>query len=127
MDKEALFARAAELGLSPEKRWSEDRLRKAIEGAKADAEPPMPDINPSPSNENAPAVDIVADTRQDDAPVPALAEYIAQVEGKHIARDVFAVDVTHPDAEPHVRPCTYGGIRVAKGPLSVRYSDGSTE
>ena len=60
---------------------------------------------------------------------PATAEplddYLRSVEGAHIARDVYAVAVSHPEATERVWPGTYSGIRLSAGPLSVLYSDGT--
>ena len=103
-DREELFKQAQDMGLNPDKRWGAERLRKLIAGE--------PDAPLEPAKED---------------PVPTLKEYIAQVEGKHVQRDVFATLVTHPTAEDRVYPGRYSGIRVRRGPLSVRYSDGTTE
>jgi hypothetical protein len=54
-------------------------------------------------------------------------DYLRRVEGVHIARDVYAVAVSHPEATERVWPGTYSGIRLSAGPVSVRYSDGTTE
>lgn len=57
-----------------------------------------------------------------------LAEFIAQAEGRHLDRDVFAVELTHPEVDaPRVHPGRFSGIRLIPGTASVRYSDGSTE
>lgn len=130
MDKDALFARATELGLNPDKRWGEDRLRKAIEEFEAnkptEGAPPSSESKSAAPSEPAAVAIVPAETPAQE-PVPTLSEYIKQVESKHVKRDVFAVEVSHPNGEQHVRPCTYGGIRIKKGPLGVRYSDGTTE
>lgn len=54
-----------------------------------------------------------------------LDDYLRRVEGAHIARDVYAVAVSHPDATERVWPGTYSGISLSAGPVSVRYSDGT--
>jgi hypothetical protein len=59
--------------------------------------------------------------------VPPLAEYIVDVEARHLDRDVYAVEVTYPDADERVYPGTYCGIRINSGPLGVRYSDGTRD
>lgn len=59
--------------------------------------------------------------------VEPLDDYLRRVEGAHIARDVYAVAVSHPEAIERVWPGTYSGIRLSAGPLSVLYSDGTTE
>ena len=56
-----------------------------------------------------------------------LDDYLRRVEGAHIARDVYAVAVSHPEATERVWPGTYSGIRLSAGPVSVLYSDGTTE
>ena len=65
------------------------------------------------------------------APAPAAAtvepldDFLSRIEGAHIARDVYAVAATHPDATERVWPGTYSGIRIAPGDVSVLYSDGT--
>ena len=61
------------------------------------------------------------------ATVEPLDDFLRRVEGAHIARDVYAVAATHPDATERVWPGTYSGISLSAGPVSVRYSDGTTE
>ncbi|UUC95479.1 hypothetical protein [Comamonas sp. C11] len=61
------------------------------------------------------------------APLEALEAFLRRVEGKHIDRDVVATAATHPHASEITWPGTYGGIRLSAGPVSVTYSDGTTE
>lgn len=56
-----------------------------------------------------------------------LDDFLRRVERVHIERDVVATAATHPHASERVWPGTYGGIRLAPGPASVTYSDGTTE
>lgn len=56
-----------------------------------------------------------------------LESFLRRVEGKHIDRDVVATAATHPHASEITWPGTYGGIRLSAGPVSVTYSDGTTE
>lgn len=104
-EREELFAKAQDMGLNPDKRLGLERLRKLVAG----------EVEAPPSES----------PKQDAA--PTLKDYIAQVEGKHVDRDVYAAVVTHPTADERVYPGRYSGIRVVRGPLSVRYSDGTTE
>ena len=59
--------------------------------------------------------------------VEPLDEFLRRVERVHIERDVVATAATHPHASERVWPGTYGGIRLSAGPVSVTYSDGTTE
>lgn len=61
------------------------------------------------------------------APLEPLEAFLRRVEGKHIGRDVVATAATHPHASEITWPGTYGGIRLSAGPVSVTYSDGTTE
>ena len=61
------------------------------------------------------------------ATVEPLDDYLRRIEGAHIGRDVYAVAATHPEATERVWPGTYSGISLSAGPVSVRYSDGTTE
>ena len=70
-------------------------------------------------NEPAPAAATVA------AAEP-MEDFLRRIEGAHIARDVYAVAATHPEATERVWPGTYSGISLSAGPLSVLYSDGTT-
>lgn len=56
-----------------------------------------------------------------------LESFLRRVEGKHIDSDVVATAATHPHASEITWPGTYGGIRLSAGPVSVTYSDGTTE
>lgn len=58
--------------------------------------------------------------------IEPLEDFLHRVEGAHIARDVYAVAATHPEATVRVWPGTYSGIRIAPGDVSVLYSDGTT-
>ena len=58
--------------------------------------------------------------------IEPLEDFLHRVEGTHIARDVYAVSATHPEATVRVWPGTYSGIRIAPGDVSVLYSDGTT-
>lgn len=58
--------------------------------------------------------------------IEPLEDYLHRIEGAHIARDVYAVAATHPEATVRVWPGTYSGIRIAPGDVSVLYSDGTT-
>ena len=60
------------------------------------------------------------------ASIEPLEDFLRRVEGAHIARDVYAVAATHPEATVRVWPGTYSGIRIAPGDVSVVYSDGTT-
>lgn len=60
-------------------------------------------------------------------PLETLDAFLRRVEGKHIERDVVATAATHPHASEITWPGTYGGIRLSAGPVSVTYSDGTTE
>lgn len=60
-------------------------------------------------------------------PLETLDTFLRRVEGKHIDRDVVATAATHPHASEITWPGTYGGIRLSAGPVSVTYSDGTTE
>ncbi len=60
-------------------------------------------------------------------PLEPLDTFLRRVEGKHIDRDVVATAATHPHASEITWPGTYGGIRLSAGPVSVTYSDGTTE
>lgn len=60
-------------------------------------------------------------------PQEPLDTFLRRVEGKHIDRDVVATAATHPHASEITWPGTYGGIRLSAGPVSVTYSDGTTE
>lgn len=62
-----------------------------------------------------------------DVPLEPLEVFLRRVEGKHIDRDVVATAATHPHASEITWPGTYGGIRLSAGPVSVTYSDGTTE
>ena len=57
--------------------------------------------------------------------IEPLEDYLRRIEGAHIARDVYAVAATHPEATERVWPGTYSGIRIAPGDVSVLYSDGT--
>jgi hypothetical protein len=59
--------------------------------------------------------------------IEPLEDFLHRIEGAHIARDVYAVSATHPEAVERVWPGTYSGIRIAPGDVSVLYSDGTTE
>lgn len=59
--------------------------------------------------------------------VEPLEAFIRRTEVVHLKRDVVLVEVSHPQALSDSYPGTYGGIRLKKGPVGVRYSDGSTE
>lgn len=61
------------------------------------------------------------------APLELLDDFLRRVEGAHIERDVVATAATHPQATETIWPGTYGGIRLSAGPVSVTYSDGTTE
>ena len=80
-------------------------------------------------NEPAPAAATVAAAEPEvpAATVEPLDGFLRRIEGAHIARDVYAVAATHPDATERVWPGTYSGISLSAGPVSVRYSDGTTE
>lgn len=58
--------------------------------------------------------------------IEPLEDFLHRIEGVHIARDVYAVAATHPEATVRVWPGTYSGIRIAPGDVSVLYSDGTT-
>lgn len=58
--------------------------------------------------------------------IEPLEDFLHRMEGAHIARDVYAVAATHPEATVRVWPGTYSGIRIAPGDVSVLYSDGTT-
>ncbi|WP_370682257.1 hypothetical protein [Comamonas sp. GB3 AK4-5] len=60
-------------------------------------------------------------------PTEPLDEFLRRVERVHIDRDVVATAATHPQATETTWPGTYGGIRLSAGPVSVTYSDGTTE
>lgn len=60
-------------------------------------------------------------------PLETIDAFLRRVEGKHIDRDVVATAATHPHASEITWPGTYGGIRLSAGPVSVTYSDGTTE
>ena len=60
-------------------------------------------------------------------PLETIDTFLRRVEGKHIDRDVVATAATHPHASEITWPGTYGGIRLSAGPVSVTYSDGTTE
>ena len=64
---------------------------------------------------------------QTDTTTESLEDFLRRVERVHIERDVVATAATHPHATERVWPGTYGGIRLALGPVSVTYSDGTTE
>lgn len=59
--------------------------------------------------------------------VEPLEAFIRRTEVVHLERDVVLVEVSHPQALSDSYPGTYGGIRLKKGQVGVRYSDGSTE
>ena len=59
--------------------------------------------------------------------VESLETFIRRTEIVHLERDVVLVEVSHPQALSDSYPGTYGGIRLKKGQVGVRYSDGSTE
>lgn len=63
---------------------------------------------------------------KEQATVEPMEDFLRRIEGAHIARDVYAVAATHPDATVRVWPGTYSGIRIAPGDVSVLYSDGTT-
>ncbi len=63
---------------------------------------------------------------KEQATVEPMEDFLRRIEGAHIARDVYAVAATHPDATERVWPGTYSGIRIAPGDVSVIYSDGTT-
>lgn len=130
MDNRADLAKQAEeLGIAVDRRWGESRLRKEIEAAQAK---PTEGSHEAPTVEPAPTVPVeipaqaanLAPLKRD---IPPLADYIRDVEGRHASRDVYAVEVSHPDGEERVYPGTYSGIRIKRGTLSVRYSDGTRE
>ena len=79
-------------------------------------------------NEPAPAAATVAAAEPEvpAATVEPLDDFLRRIEGAHIARDVYAVAVSHPEATERVWPGTYSGIRLSAGPVSVLYSDGTT-
>ena len=58
--------------------------------------------------------------------IEPLEDYLRRIEGAHIARDVYAVSATHPEATERVWPGTYSGISLSAGPVSVRYSRTAT-
>lgn len=60
-------------------------------------------------------------------PLEPLEVFLRRVERTHIDRDVVATAATHPHASEITWPGTYGGIRLSTGPVSVTYSDGTTE
>lgn len=63
-----------------------------------------------------------------EAAAESLADFIARAEVKHLARDVVATHITHPDVQgERIHPGTYGGIRLSSGSPSVTYSDGTKE
>lgn len=72
-------------------------------------------------------VDPKVDDPAAQAPLEPLEVFLRRVEGKHIDRDVVATAATHPHASEITWPGTYGGIRLSAGPVSVTYSDGTTE
>ena len=80
-------------------------------------------------NEPAPAAATVAAAEPEvpAATVEPLDDFLRRIEGAHIDRDVYAVAATHPEATERVWPGTYSGISLSAGPVSVRYSDGTTE
>lgn len=85
-------------------------------------------VNTEPSPVPKPISD---DPKVDDPaaqdPLEPLEVFLRRVEGKHIDRDVVATAATHPHASEITWPGTYGGIRLSAGPVSVKYSDGTTE
>lgn len=62
-----------------------------------------------------------------DVDAEPLKDYIARVEAVHVGRDVFAVEITHPEASAGVHPGRFSGIRLKQGAPSVTYSDGTKE
>ena len=149
MDNRADLAKQAEeLGITVDKRWGEGRLRKEIEAAQTQnrevgvKEPIkvgqhvhtfiVPQTLKETASEQLNTVPVEIPQQAVGLPpvqrsVPPLAEYIQEVEAKYVARDVYAVEVTHPNGEERVYPGMYSGIRIKQGPMSVRYSDGTTE
>lgn len=59
--------------------------------------------------------------------IEPLSVFIARVEVAHVGRDVFAVEITHPEASEGVYPGRFSGIRLRKGEPSVTYSDGTKQ
>lgn len=76
---------------------------------------------------HTPAAAPEAKTNAPEAKVESLEAFIRRTEVVHLKRDVVLVEVSHPQALSDSYPGTYGGIRLKKGPVGVRYSDGSTE
>lgn len=76
---------------------------------------------------HTPAASPEAKTKAPEAKVEPLEAFIRRTEVVHLKRDVVLVEVSHPQALSDSYPGTYGGIRLKKGPVGVRYSDGSTE
>lgn len=95
--------------------------------------PPVQAIGPVPTDQSgadAPAMAAVPVAPPEPEPEPEpepLDEFLRRVERVHIERDVVATAATHPHASERVWPGTYGGIRLSAGPVSVTYSDGTTE
>ena len=80
----------------------------------------------SKTAEDDPKVDDPA-AQDPQEPLETIDAFLRRVEGKHIDRDVVATAATHPHASEITWPGTYGGIRLSAGPVSVTYSDGTTE
>lgn len=79
--------------------------------AEPPAEPPAPPVEPPPPP----------------APVEPLEQLLRRVDTQKAADGITAVRVTHPDATSRVWPGVNSGIRTEPGPVSVLWSDGSTE
>lgn len=60
-------------------------------------------------------------------PIEPLEQLLARVDGLKAAEGITVVKVTHPDATARVWPGVNSGIRTEPGPVSVLWSDGSTE
>lgn len=89
-------------------------------------------VTESAETESSPVSKPAEDDPKVDDPVPQdplepLEAFLRRVEGKHIERDVVATAASHPHASEITWPGTYGGIRLSAGPVSVTYSDGTTE
>jgi hypothetical protein len=99
--------------------WPKGKPRKAAQTE----ETTMPQIE-------APVIEPVAVATPEPAPepvdAPVLADWLAGLEELHFSRGVVLVTATHPDAVTGIHTGKYSGIRIAPGPLSAVWSDGST-
>lgn len=86
-----------------------------------------PQPQPQPQSQSQPQSQALPPQAMPATAVEPLDEYLRRVERVHIERDVVATAATHPHASERVWPGTYGGIRLSAGPVSVTYSDGTTE